>query len=72
MSGKYAPIDMAQIARDSLTKMTAVAKQAYPEQIRPVYVVECFLCDGGGYMDDGDKCYRCAGLGRVATDGGEV
>lgn len=63
----YAPVDLEQIAKDTAAKMTHVAQQAYA----PVMVRECGLC-WRGYKDNGDKCFNCAGLGRIATDGGEV
>jgi DnaJ-class molecular chaperone len=65
-------IDMEQIAKQTLERMTSVAKQAYPEQIRPVYVTECGYCDGHKYRDDGSRCFYCGGKGRVASEGGEA
>ena len=66
---KFAPIDLEQIAKDTAAKMTAVAQQTYA--VKPVRVLDCWMCWGFGYTDAGDRCFNCGGRGRVATEGGE-
>jgi hypothetical protein len=61
-------IDLAQLAKDTAAKMTAVAQQTYA----PVTVSECWRCHGLPYEDNGDKCFVCAGTGRLASDRREV
>jgi len=60
--------DLAKIAKETAAKMTAVAQQAYA----PVTVQTCWRCGGIPYDDNGDKCFVCAGTGRLASDRGEV
>lgn len=42
-------------------------------KVKPSMVVVCISCRGDGLADDDfSKCPTCAGLGRCATNGGEV
>ena len=68
---KFAPLDMAEFARQTILKMDRIARQSYPEQ-KPVTVRECGYCDGAGRRENGDHCFFCSGCGRIASDGGEV
>lgn len=60
-------IDLAALAKETAERMNKVAKQAYAP-VKPVRIFECFLCCGFGYDEDGSRCFRCAGKGKVATD----
>jgi hypothetical protein len=65
--GRYAPIDMEELARTTAAKMDRIARQAYaPAQ--PVRILECWMCMGYGRDEDGSRCFNCGSKGRIATD----
>jgi hypothetical protein len=65
---KFAPVDLVELARTTAEKMQKISLQAYA----PVTVQTCWRCGGIPYDDNGDKCFVCAGTGRLASDRGEV
>jgi hypothetical protein len=52
-----------------------IKRQALPalkDKPKPVRILECFVCDGTGYINRGpvtERCSYCFGRGRVTTEG---